>query len=91
MENKTETRKVYGRLAVGKDVYILLRPTPFEKEHTWKKEGQTYYGGYEGVPFLVAYVDERPFVFHTPHILIVNGDYHIDLYPELVEWQVVIK
>jgi len=70
METTKKVMTAYGRLVVGNDVYILLRPVPFDPEH--------YMGNTDN--FWVAYVDDtlRGIDVYDPHTLSIAGDYHID-------------
>lgn len=55
----------YGRLTVGSKTYALLRPIPFEPEHTFPG----------AVAFFVADSDNG---FSNPHILKIVGPFFID-------------
>lgn len=65
-----EKMKIYGKLTVGSDIYALLRPVPFEQEY-YNQIGQAYY---------VAFWDTEKNNVYNPHVLIVSGNYHVDLF-----------
>lgn len=60
----------YGRLSVEGELYILLRPLPFESEYYQRPNERQFY---------VAFYDGDFTTPYNPHVLVVSGSYHIDL------------